>query len=80
MRRRRPRGEAIQPLPRLAPGLSREEWLAAMRDQWADAHEEGSDYWAEAHAALAEIEAFELDAAATTARIAGLVRGWEAAS
>lgn len=57
MRRRRPRGETVIPLPKLPRELSRREWLAAMRE-WADAHAEGGDRWANAHAALAEIEAF----------------------
>ena len=63
MRRKRPAGEVAVPLPHLAPGLSREEWLAAMRTQWADRHIEGTDKWARAQAALAQIEAFDLPAA-----------------
>ena len=63
MRRKRPAGEVAVPLPRLAPGLTREQWLAAMRSEWADKHIEGTDKWARAQAALGRIEAFELSGA-----------------
>ena len=63
MRRKRPAGEVRAPLPHLAPGLTREQWLAAMRAGWADKHVPGTDRWARAQAALGQIEAFELSGA-----------------
>ncbi|MEE6286583.1 hypothetical protein V2J52_02820 [Georgenia sp. MJ173] len=66
------------PLPRLAPGLTRTEWLAAMRD-WADAHVDGSERWAVAHAAISEIEAFELPADRAT-EIIRAAASWEPAT
>ncbi|GAA2185033.1 hypothetical protein GCM10009785_35180 [Brooklawnia cerclae] len=78
MRRKRPRSAPVHPLPRLSPGLTRDGWLAAMRQEWADAHEEGSDRWADTHAALDEIEAFEVSGADAAERIRTLVQSWEA--
>lgn len=66
MKRKRPAGEVAVPLPRLARGLTREQWLAAMRSEWADRHVPGSDLWCKAQVALDTIDAFGFDAEEAT--------------
>ena len=66
MRRKRPVGEVRAPLPHLARGLTREQWVAQMRVQWADKHVEGSDLWCKAQVALDTIDAFGFDAEEAT--------------